>query len=51
MSSILGNLIVIVALAVVVVLAARSLWREHRNGGGCSGNCASCHGCHSGHTK
>lgn len=46
MPSILGNLIVIAALVIVVALAIRSLWKEHKNGGGCGGNCASCQGCH-----
>ena len=50
MPAILGNLIVIAVLAAVVALAARSLWREHKRGGGCSGDCSSCGGCH-GHCR
>lgn len=46
MPSILGNLLVIAVLAIVVALAVRSLWREHKSGSGCGGNCASCKGCH-----
>lgn len=49
MPSILGNLIVILVLAAVVVLAVRSLWKSHKAGGHCNGDCASCGGCH-GHT-
>ena len=45
-SSILGNLIVIVDLAVVVALAIRSLWKSHKSGGHCGGDCGSCGGCH-----
>lgn len=46
MSPILGNLIVLVALAIVVALAIRSLWRSHKQGGHCNGNCACCGGCY-----
>ena len=47
MSGIWGNVIVLAVLAIVVALAARSLWKERKNGGGCSGDCASCRGgCH-----
>ena len=49
MSGILGNLIVILVLALIVALAVRSLWRSHTQGGGCDGNCASCGCC--GHAK
>ena len=44
MPSILGNLIVVAVLAVIVVLAVRSLWKSHKAGGHCSGDCGSCHG-------
>ena len=40
-----GYVIVIAVLAVIVFLAARSLWRSHRSGGHCNGDCASCGGC------
>ena len=46
MPAILGNLIVIAVLAIVVALAVRSLWREHKKGGCCGGNCSSCKSCH-----
>ena len=44
MSPVLGNLIVLLVLAAVVALAVRSLWRSHKRGGHCNGDCASC-GC------
>lgn len=47
MPSILGNAIVIVVLVVVVALAIRSLWKSHKSGGHCSGDCSTCGGCHS----
>lgn len=46
MPPILGNLIVLLALAIVVALAARSLWRSHKQGVHCNGDCAGCGGCH-----
>lgn len=46
MSGILGNVIVLATLAVVVALAARSLWNSHKKGGSCSGDCGSCSSCH-----
>ena len=48
MSPVLGNLIVIIILAVLVFFAARSIWRTHKSGGcsGCGGgSCAGCSGC------
>ena len=45
MPSILGNAIVIAVLAIVVALAVRSLWKSHKSGGHCSGDCSSCGGC------
>ena len=45
MSGILGSVIVILIVVGVAALAVRSLWKEHKAGGGCSGNCASCGGC------
>lgn len=41
-----GNLIVIAILGLVVVLAARYLYKKNKKGGGCNGNCGSCGGCH-----
>lgn len=46
MSPLLGNLIVILVLGLVAALAVRSLWRSHKQGSHCSGDCASCGGCH-----
>ncbi len=46
MPPIIGNIIVIAILAVVVFFAARSLYRSHKRGGGCSGDCGNCKGCH-----
>ena len=47
MSVIFGNLTVFFALAAMVSFAVRSLWKEHRQGSHCSGDCTSCGGCHS----
>ena len=46
MSAFFGNIIVIAVLAAAVALAVRSLWRSHRSGGGCNGDCGNCKGCH-----
>ncbi len=52
MPALLGNLIVIVVLAVVVILAARSLWKSRKDRGLCASNCAACSRCHFGdHVK
>ncbi len=45
MSPVLGNLIVLLVLALVVALAVRSLWRNHKRGGHCNGDCAHCGSC------
>ena len=45
MPPILMNLIVLAALALAVGLAIRSIWKSHKNGGQCSGNCSQCQGC------
>jgi hypothetical protein len=42
----LGNLIVLAVVAVAAALAVRSLWKSHKKGGGCDGNCSHCGGCH-----
>ena len=43
----MGNAIVLIGLGIVVALAIRSLWKSHKTGGGCNGNCGSCNcGCH-----
>ena len=46
MHAVLGNIIVIAALVVVVVLAIRSLWKFRKSGGGCNGDCGNCRDCH-----
>ena len=40
------DLIVILILAGMVALAIRSLWRDHKSGHSCSGDCSHCNGCH-----
>ena len=47
MPGILGTILVLAVLAAVVVRAARSLWKTHKQGGHCTGNCGACRGCHS----
>ena len=46
MSAILGNIIAIAALIIVMALAARSLWKSRKSGGGCNGDCGNCRSCH-----
>lgn len=48
MSPVLGNIIVISVLTAVVALAVRSLWKSHKSGGHCTGDCSSCGCCHGG---
>lgn len=43
MPPILGNIIALLAVALLVYACARNLWGGHKSGG-CSGNCASCSG-------
>ena len=48
----LGNMIVLAVLAVAVALAVRPVWKSHKAGGHCSGDCGSCGSCHGGcHSK
>ena len=43
----MGNVIIVLLLTVIVSLIIRSLWKQHKNHGGCTGNCTSCHqNCH-----
>lgn len=44
----LATAIVLVILAVVVALAAKSLIKDKKNGKSisCGGDCKNCHGCH-----
>lgn len=46
MPGILGYVIVTAVLAVIVALAIRSLWKSHKKGGHCTGDCSRCGGCH-----
>lgn len=46
MPPIAGYIIVTAVLVAVVALAVRSLWKSHKSGGGCGGDCAHCKGCH-----
>ena len=46
MPAVFGNMIVIAVLIAVVALAVRSLWKSHKSGGGCKGDCGNCRGCH-----
>ncbi|MCI8399677.1 MAG: FeoB-associated Cys-rich membrane protein [Oscillibacter sp.] len=46
MPPILGNLIVILTLTAVVALALRSMWRSHKSAAHCTGDCSTCHSCH-----
>ncbi|MBQ9521634.1 MAG: FeoB-associated Cys-rich membrane protein [Oscillospiraceae bacterium] len=50
MSPILGNAIALLAVALLVAVCVRNLWRDARRGGcggcgGCSGQCSHCAGC------
>ncbi len=42
----MGTVVVGVIVAVVVGLAARSLYKDKKAGKGCNGNCGNCKGCH-----
>lgn len=42
-----GTILVVAVVIAIAVLAARSLWKSHKTGGHCNGDCASCGGCHS----
>lgn len=48
MNALIGNGVVLLVLAAAVGLAVRSLWRSHRSGAHCNGDCGSCGGCHGG---
>ncbi len=43
--NIAGSAVVIAVLAIAVVLAVRSIWKSHKSGGHCSGDCSRCGGC------
>ena len=45
----MGDVIVIAVLGIVVAFIIRSMWKNHKNGGGCSGCSGNCGGkcnCH-----
>ncbi|MCI8813571.1 MAG: FeoB-associated Cys-rich membrane protein [Oscillibacter sp.] len=48
MNELIGSGIVLLALAAAVGLAVRSLWKSHKAGGHCNGDCGSCGGCRHG---
>lgn len=48
MPQMLGQALVGLILIGVVVLAVRSVWKSHKTGGHCSGDCSRCGGCHHG---
>lgn len=49
MFELLGNVVVIAVVAAAAALAARSVWRSHKAGGHCNGDCGHCGGCGCGH--
>ena len=44
MPTFVGDAIVLSVVLLVMFFAARSLYRKHKAGGGCSGDCSSCGG-------
>lgn len=46
MPGMFGYVIVTAVLTIVVALAIRSLWRDHKSGGHCNGDCSKCGSCH-----
>ena len=38
----IGNLIALAVLLLIVGFAARSMWKKHKNGGGCGCGCEGC---------
>jgi len=41
----MGDIIVLTVLVVIVALVIRSMWKNHKKGGGCSGCSGNCSGC------
>ncbi len=41
----MGDVIVLGALGIVVALVIRSMWKNHKKGGGCSGCSHNCENC------
>jgi len=46
MSPLFGNILVGGIVALISALAARSLWKDHKSGKHCDGDCSHCGGCH-----
>ena len=46
MSPLFGNILVGGILILVSALSARSLWKSHKSGGSCNGDCSHCGSCH-----
>lgn len=46
MGPMIPSIIVLALVAVIVGFAIRSMWKKHKNGGGCNGDCGNCKGCH-----
>ena len=42
MSSIVGNLIVLAVVGLIVAYAIRAMYRKHKSGGCCGGDCCNC---------
>lgn len=51
MPGILGNIIVLLVLAVAVVFAVRFIRRSHKDGSHCGGDCSKCGGCGGGRPR
>ncbi|MGI5963429.1 MAG: FeoB-associated Cys-rich membrane protein [Lawsonibacter sp.] len=41
-----GELLTIFVLAAIIGLAVRSLWKTHKQGRHCNGDCSRCGSCH-----
>ncbi len=46
MSPLFGNIIVGAGVILISALAARSVWKKHKSGGHCNGDCSQCSSCH-----
>lgn len=51
MPNIVGYVMVCAVLALVVVLAVRSIWKGHKSGSHCTGDCAHCGQCGRSHQE
>lgn len=45
MPEILGNMLIITLLTITAALAARSVWKTHKSGGHCNGDCGNYGNC------